>query len=43
MLKVDDLENQKFDANVQPMRPTYTRKSKLHDLIVVSGIGEVIE
>ena len=43
MLEVDDLENRKFDANVQPMRPTYARKSKLHDLIVVSGIGEVIE
>ena len=42
-LRIDDLEYQKFDEIVHPMRRIHTRNTKVHDLIVVSGIRRVIE
>jgi hypothetical protein len=43
ILQIDDIKNQKFNKIVHPMRPIHARNRKVHDLIVVSGIGQVIE
>jgi hypothetical protein len=41
MLQIDDLKNQKFDEIEHLMRPIHTtaRNTKVHNLIIVSGIG----
>jgi sulfatase maturation enzyme AslB (radical SAM superfamily) len=44
MLQIDDIKNQKFDEIVHTMRPPiHARNTKVHNLIVVSGIGQVFE
>jgi hypothetical protein len=43
MHQIDDHKNQKFDEIVHLMQPMYTRSTKVHNCIVISGIGRVIE